>query len=220
MHRKLFPLFIFLFLTVACSSPLIADLVTQPGGVLFKDDFSDTSSGWVRSTVHPDYNLRSGSVIDYAGDGYRIFANTANDFYWSNPGLSFEDVRVEVDATRVAGPEINQIGLLCRYRDENNFYFFIVSSDGYYAIGKFMDEEISLLGNAQMQRSKAVNAGDTVNHLRADCVGKTLTFYINDQPVGIVEDADLTSGDVGLLAGAFDDAGVDVRFDNFVVYKP
>jgi hypothetical protein len=35
-----------------------------------------------------------------------------------------------------------------------------------------------------------------------------------------VSDADFSTGDVGILAGSFDQPGEDVYFDNFVVYKP
>jgi hypothetical protein len=35
-----------------------------------------------------------------------------------------------------------------------------------------------------------------------------------------VQDATLNAGDVGLLAGTFDQPGVDAIFDNFVALKP
>jgi hypothetical protein len=35
-----------------------------------------------------------------------------------------------------------------------------------------------------------------------------------------MQDADLASGDVGVLAGSFLLAGVDVAFDHFVVTQP
>jgi hypothetical protein len=59
-----------------------------------------------------------------------------------------------------------------------------------------------------------------MNHLRADCVGNTLTFYINFTQVAVALDADLLAGDVGVLAGAFSAPGVDVLFDNFLVLQP
>jgi hypothetical protein len=35
-----------------------------------------------------------------------------------------------------------------------------------------------------------------------------------------VTDSTLTSGDVGLLASTYDEAGVDILFDNFIVTVP
>ena len=71
-----------------------------------------------------------------------------------------------------------------------------------------------------MQYSGKIKTGAAVNHLRADCNGDTLTFYINGFKIAEARDSTLTHGDVGLLAGTFDQPGVDVIFDNFVVMKP
>ena len=76
-----------------------------------------------------------------------------------------------------------------------------------------------LLGQSEMQASEAIQTG-TMNHLRADCIGNTLTFYINFTEVASATDTDLPTGDVGVLAGAFSEPGVDVLFDHFVVIQP
>jgi hypothetical protein len=33
-------------------------------------------------------------------------------------------------------------------------------------------------------------------------------------------DTSLNSGNIGLVAGTFDEGGVDIYFDNFTVYQP
>jgi hypothetical protein len=53
-----------------------------------------------------------------------------------------------------------------------------------------------------------------------DCIGDTLTLFVNDQQLAQVRDNEFPSGDVGLIAGTYDTPGTDIRFDNFVVYKP
>ncbi|MGB8980423.1 MAG: hypothetical protein WCC12_00960, partial [Anaerolineales bacterium] len=60
----------------------------------------------------------------------------------------------------------------------------------------------------------------TLNHLRADCIGDKLTFYINYTEGASASDSDLPAGDVGVVAGAFSEPGVDVLFDHFVVIQP
>ncbi|GAB4503247.1 MAG: hypothetical protein Fur0043_02390 [Anaerolineales bacterium] len=184
----------------------------QPGDTLFYDDFSHPASGWQRFTS-------AEGTMDYDGGGYRFLVNGLQTNFWSTPGRSFGDVRLEVDVAKVGGPDENRIGLLCRFI-ENNYYFFLLSSDGYTTIGKYIGGNVIQLGQNQMKYSQAVHTGLAVNHLRADCVGNTLTFYINGQPVAQAQDADLTQGEVGLLAGTFSQPGVDVIFDNFVVLKP
>ena len=71
-----------------------------------------------------------------------------------------------------------------------------------------------------MQASELINRGDATNHLQLDCVGQNLGLTINGTQLILVQDAEFSSGDVGLLAGAFRTTGVRVMFDNFGVYKP
>ena len=186
---------------------------SQPGGVLFQDDFSDPSRGWDRVNVND-------GVTDYADGAYRISVNSSHTDVWANPGLNFSDVQVEVDATKVGGDDNNDYGVICRYLDSENFYFFIVSSDGYYGIGKVVGGEQQLIGEPSMPPSEVINRGDVSNHLSAVCAGSRLSLYINGEFLTEVEDTDFTSGDVGLVAGTFDQPGVDITFDNFVVTKP
>jgi len=56
--------------------------------------------------------------------------------------------------------------------------------------------------------------------VRADCVGSTLTLYVNGEKLEQVTDSTFDSGDVGLLGGSFETGGVDLLFDNFIVYQP
>lgn len=186
--------------------------VPQPGETLFYDDFTNTATGWERFTS-------SEGTMDYDGSGYRFLVNALQANFWSTPGKSFKDVRVEVDVAKLSGPDENRIGLLCRFV-EGNYYFFMVSSDGYYTIGKYIGGNAIQLGQSEMQYNEAIHTGLAVNHLRADCYGNTLIFFVNGTPVAKAQDSDLADGDVGLLAGTFAQPGVDVIFDNFVVLQP
>ena len=132
--------------------------------------------------------------------------------------MDLRDARIEVDVTKLNGPEENRAGIMCRYQN-GNYYFFIISNDGFYSIGKFIGGKTTLLGQSEMQASELIQA-DTVNHLRADCIGDSLTFYINYNLIAGAKDTDLASGNVGLLAGSFTQPGVDVLFDHFVVMQP
>ena len=187
---------------------------TAVAKLLFSDDFSDTSSGWDR------INDADG-VNDYSNGGYRIFVNKDNWYFWSNPGLQFTDVVIDVDAQKTAGPDENDFGIICRYKDEQNFYFFTIGSDGYYSISKILNGEESLVGMDQMQYiDTVIHLGGTPNHLTAECVGNNLTLTVNGTVLADVKDTDFNSGDVGLIAGTYDTSGVDVLFDNFVVTRP
>ncbi len=157
--------------------------------------------------------------MDYDSGGYRILVNTPQANFWSTPHKDFADVRLEVDAGKLGGPDENRIGLICR-SDGTSYYFFIIGSDGYYGLGLFKDKQATLLGQTTMQPNAAIKTGAAVNHLRFDCVGNILSAYVNDVSLAQAQDTTLQHGDVGLLAGTFDQTGVDIVFDNFAVLKP
>lgn len=191
-------------------SPASADL---PIDVLFQDNFSDPASGWDR------VNEVEG-VTDYTNGNYRILVNTDNTNIWANPGLNFQDTAIEVEATKIGGSNDNHMGLICRYLNESNFYFFAISSDGFYGIAKVSDGQQALIGMENMAYSDAINQGNNTNLIRAECIGQNLTLSVNGQQLLQVTDSQFDRGDAGLIAGTFDIAGTDIHFDNFIVRKP
>jgi hypothetical protein len=231
------------FVGLACSLPFSSNDIdsdnqpTTESGILLRDDFSNKNSGWSR-------NSDTGGTTDYENGIYRIYVSEPNYDYWANPGKSFTDVRVEVDATQAGGPDDNDFGVICRYKnvddiylvditnvsfsegkkavvDEmNHFYFFIISSDGYYTIGKSVGDDTVYIGQDTMLPSDDINILLDTNHIRADCVGSELSLYVNGKLLISVMDSDFPVGDVGLMAGTYDTPGTDIHFDNFVVYDP
>ena len=205
--------FLLLFLLSACGSLPVSSISpsAHPGDVLYQEQFENNTTGWARIS-------NDNGIMDYDGGGYRILVRQPKLNIWSTSEKNFGDVRVEADVIRLNGPDENRMGLICRYQG-GNYYFFIISNDGYYVIGKFIGGLTLLLGQSAMQASDAIQVG-TMNHLRADCIGNTLTFYINFAEVASATDSDFSSGDVGVVAGSFAEPGVDVLFDNFVVIQP
>jgi hypothetical protein len=181
--------------------------------ILFQDDFTDPRSGW-------NQVITTSGETTYADGMYRIFVNGPNLDIWARPGRNLTDVRIEVDTYKVGGDRNNRFGLICRITGSGNFYTFLISSDGYYGIGKVKNKAYELIGKDSLEHSDAIQLGSAPNHIRADCVGDTLTLYINGQKLAEVKDNSFTSGDVGLIAGTYDIPGTDIRFDNFTVYEP
>jgi hypothetical protein len=134
--------------------------------------------------------------------------------------LKYTDVQIEVDATKIEGSENDDFGIVCRARDDKNFYFLVISSDGYYGIGKVRDGEQRLIGMDDMPPDENILQGQGSNHLRADCIGEYLSLYVNGIHLATVQDTEFTSGDAGLLAGTFDEPGTRIHFDNFSVLMP
>lgn len=197
------------------SQPEPTEVPEQSGNILFEDDFSDPSSGWDR------YDDTEGSA-DYYDGGYLIQVFTDNQFYFANPGLNDlpGDVRIEVEATKTNGPDDNSFGIICRYQDVGNFYRFIATSDGYAGIIIVQDNSMINLSGENLTPISSALAGNATNKIRVDCIGETLSLFVNGEEVLSVQDSTFLNGDVGLFAGSFDIIGTEILFDNFIVTNP
>jgi hypothetical protein len=220
MNKKLplgFVALLLILALLACDSGSLLSSIEgvneQNNQVLFQDDFSDPSSGWVTQRT-PNH------IMDYEKNSFRIWGNQTYFDYWSVPNLRFTDISIEVTASKAAGPDDNDFGIICRYKDANNFYSFLISSDGYYGISKRKEGDHQVIGAEGMKHSSAILPGIAKNRIRADCVGTNLTLYVNNEKLLETQDSDFAVGDVGLLAGSFSINGVDILFNDFVAKKP
>ena len=213
--RSLIAIIILLLVSLACQFPSVGSRIfgskSEPR-IIFADDFQDTTSGWNRAVT-------ASGISDYADGAYRIFVNEVYTDIWSARDLNESDLSIEVDALKVGGERNNRFGVICR-NNGNSFYTFLISSDGYYGIGKTIRSETSLIGMATMRPSEAINQGTALNRLRADCIGNNLAFYVNGELVNQVQDSEFTSGNIGLIAGSYDVPGTDILFDNIIVSVP
>jgi hypothetical protein len=215
----LFVFFILLATGLTCSLGCTPQPPNDPDA-LFQDNFSSVFSGW-------DSYRDSSGVTDYQDGGYRILVNQRNASFWATPGREDKfpaDVRVEVEARKLGGPDENLFGLICRYTSRDdlaNFYFFAITSSGYVGIYKVTNSVEELLSaGGGMVPSRAVKIDEAVNQIRAECVGDSLALYVNGTLVDSARDASFSSGDIGLIAGATSQRGVDIFFDNLKVTKP
>ena len=235
MNKKVFfALAVLIMVALACSFSPVATVTiptvqltavkpptAQPttggsGDILFQDDFSNVNSGWDRSQDSKYFS-------DYKNGGYRLNVIPANYSIFANPYRSFQnDVSIEVDATKIGGPDDNAFGVICRYQDVDNFYFFYISSDGYVGIGidNAGKKTIISTSDGNMVSDSNIYQGAATNHMRADCIGDTLTLYVNGTQIATATDGTFTGGDVGLIVRTYNVGGTDIMFDNFFVYKP
>ncbi len=199
-------------LTDRITSSALAEI--ESGSVIYFDNFSNPDSGW---EVWDSEEAR----IAYENDGLHFLIKQANFDYWSLSGQRFSDATIGVDATLRAGPDNNDFGLLCRFQNEYNFYAFLISSDGYGGIVKVKDGLYQILNSSEgLEYGSMIQQGQAVNQLRADCIGSRLTLYVNQEKFLEVDDTDFSAGDVGLIAGVYDEPGAEILFDNFYVLKP
>lgn len=206
---------VWLCFAVACAAN---NPTPRADGVIVEEDFSDPASGWDRHTG-------ADITTDYGAGQYRVLVGAPNLDAWGLAGLDLNDLQIEADTQYAAGPLDNSYGVLCRYTrsdDRSNFYFFFISSDGYYAMGKVVRNERTYLnssGNFEPLAAIRTEPG-AINRLSAACAKDQFTFTVNGQAAGAFSDSEFTHGDAGLIASTLNQGGVEIRFDNVVIRQP
>lgn len=155
----------------------------------------------------------------YTRRALRIGVDRADWVSWSlNQDLGVTDFLAEVDAGYVAGPQSAEYGFVFRYVDDENLYFFAISAEGYYSLFKRLDGQWETL--VSWTQSDALNTGSSaLNRLSVLAEGSQITLYANSTPLATVEDDAFATGSIGLAAGTFDEAGLEVSFDNFSYWQ-
>ncbi|MCP4419715.1 MAG: hypothetical protein GY805_24145 [Chloroflexi bacterium] len=216
-HITLLLLSVGIFSLVACTIGTPSADPCDENGSLLQDDFNEEKQcGW------REYN-QGGAVVEIAEGTLNISTSQTGQVWWSNVGREFTDVIVTVQARQTSGPNNNAYGVLCRYQDENNFYIFLISGDGYYAIGKYEDgkEQITYLTeNEEYIFSDLINQGVATNLVRVSCVGNELSLSVNGLPLVTVTDGSLSGGDVGLGVSTLEPGTAVVQFDDLLALAP
>ena len=186
------------------------------GNLPYSDDFSHPSGAWSQ--------VKGKDAGNYYDDGgYRIYSQARKTRAILPAPLRagrYQDVTVEVDA-KVLNSQTDFIasGVLCRAQDPDNYYSMLVSGDGFVAIFKRIDGHLHKIAGGD--RSELIGKNVVSPHIRGDCVGNSLTLYVDDQEVIEAEDSAFRNGDAGLFVASFDpEVGPKVLFDNFSVKKP
>ena len=181
--------------------------------IFFVDEFSDPKSGWL---AEKNDNI----ILEYSPEGFWIISNNQNTIAWSLPGMNFKDVQAEVSVSKVTGSDNNAFGILCRYKNKDNYYRFSISSDGYYGISKVENGTENTLGNGVMDFSFDILQGFEENRLAVICEGSNLELYVNDNRLMSVQDETFTTGDIGIFTENREGDNLAVLFKNFLVKNP
>lgn len=187
------------------------------GGTLLNDDFEGTKNcGW---TLYD----RSGAAAQIGDGVLRLSTSQPGQIWWTNATRNMDDTIITVQARQVGGPNDNAYGVICRYQGPENFYVFLVSGDGYYAIGKYQsgnEQIVYLTGEGQYIFSNVINQGPAANEIRASCIGSELSLTVNGIPLETVNDSTFVVGDIGLAASTFQPGTAVIQFDNVQVIAP
>ena len=130
--------------------------------------------------------------------------------------LDLSDVVVQMEVYRVGDVIENDMGLVCRYQDQDNYYSMSFGNDDYVTIYKTVAGTWTALFNEFVDTDLS---GD-YHQMTISCIGTELSLFIDGNLMAKVNDSELSTGDVGLISGTYDSVPVVLEFDNFVVYTP
>jgi hypothetical protein len=165
-----------------------------------------------------DWQLSADAAASVAvADGVlRVHVFEVGQVAWAAASRTYSDFQLTVEATQVSGPDDNEYGVLVRMAGDQQFYVFSISGDWYARVAQYSSGSWNLLGSDWVP-SDAIRKGAATNLLEVEARGATFIFSVNGTQVLQVEDAQLAKGDIGLYAGAFNEADVVIDFDNLEV---
>lgn len=195
---------------LACALPS----VPVGDGALYTDNFSSDSGGWGTGTD-------TESSVEITGGEMVMQVFQSDYFVWSVPGeKDLENVHIEAMVKNTGGATGTAFGIVCAHQVTDQFYYFVVTSAGDYAIAKtaLAQEDVFLTNNDQLATSPDITANAASYRLGADCASNgTLTLYVDGKQIDSVSDSTYLKGDVGLFTWTGNDTFAEIRFDDFVV---
>jgi hypothetical protein len=160
--------------------------------------------------------------FEYQDGGYRIYNQILNGTIWSIRDYQYKDIQVEVDASRLDGPEDGYYGVVCRLTDDGeDYYALVIGDNGFYGILRMFEGESEFLQTGVDDEDIIRRGQGQVNHVTGVCTGSQLLLIANGQQLLALRDESLATGDVGLVVGnTLSGTGIDVLFDNFALVQP
>lgn len=199
----------------------IATVTPLPPERYFTEEFDSVPAYW--------------SILYASGDASRVNLINENstltfEIYGQNTWLyaiygAFEYEAVHVE-TRVEsrGSEINSMGLVCDYDEQDGWYEFNISNDGSYSVlyGQWLSDGIARYTPVLNDTSNNIATGNSVNEIGLDCYEDVVQLYLNGKILRKLNVAHigLSGGKVGLSLGSFEEAPVILAFDWVKVSEP
>lgn len=132
----------------------------------------------------------------------------------------FDHVRIDTDIVAINPELLGYSGVLCKGNKVGSkwteFYRILINTNGSAEIDYYNNNQeprFTVLGFIKHHR--AINTGDQLNHLRAECVGSEINLWVNGQHVLSVEDTSIKGGMVGYSVVSDAEPDFQVRFDNY-----
>ncbi len=197
-----------LILTACTPAPPQSPTPAQPTPAIIEDDFSQPNANWVRFDTNEGaaYVLEHEFYLEDRGKGIAVHSPLLGQT-WSN-------ILIETRVRQVQGSMNNWMGVLCRQHDEENYYLFAISADGYYLMLKMEDGTRVPLVEPTMTQS--IRVGKATNDLKIHLNEDQLAFSVNSTLLVTRTDNTFERGGVALFADAVAAGETTVvAFDDF-----
>jgi hypothetical protein len=176
---------------------------------LYFDSFGSTTSGWPTGD--------SGSVLfQYFAGEYRLFMRNPNWWAGATPLESFSNYLLQAEVRNANGADGSYGLLFGREFGWVGFYTFEITRDGDYVMWRYDGNGVWVILDAGS--SPVIKKGAATNILAIERNGNGIRGFVNG-----VELIDLNDSkhqgilDVGVTVVTFDQAPLDVRFDEYTV---
>ena len=179
---------------------------------VFRDDFSDNGSGWIDTQVAD--HLAKGIAL-YNGEGGYQMTPIDDATFGIVPApkqAKGADVQVETGLFLYTGVGQGTAGVVCRHRDNDNFYAFMVSGGHGYAILKVQAGQAETLASGRFE-GVMPNIADL--RIGARCEGGSLKLMLDGDVVAEADDGTHLLGGTGLIVMGEKMAGTSAVFDDF-----
>lgn len=199
---------------LALTALFAAPFVLAAERAVFEDDFSNSGSGWPDTQI-ADHNAKGISL--YNGDGGYQMTPVDDATFGIVPApkqADVPDVALEAGLFLYTGVGQGTGGLVCRHRDNDHFYAFMISGNHGYAILKVEGGVGKTLVSGRFDAALP-NMADV--RIGARCEGDTLTMTIDGAKVAEAKDATYADGRVGLIVVGEKTAGTSAVFDDFAL---
>jgi hypothetical protein len=134
---------------------------------------------------------------------------------------AFDDFSLEVEGRILAGSLHSSYGVLFRMQNPQQFYRFEITGDGTYILERHDANGREPLIMRDWRDSDSINQGlNVINRLEIVVQGPNISLLVNDVLLEQITDDEYSSGYIGLDAGTFDIAPLQVAFDNLVIRPP